>query len=354
MTDAATYPPRPETTVNRDTLSRAALAWYDAGCAVIPIRLDGSKAPMIAWKTYQQHRATRDQTTRWFTAGRVAIAVVCGAVSGQLEMLELEGRAVAERTAARFVAELHTAGLGDLWHRLNFDGYAERTPSGGLHLLYRVDGGDVEGNTRLAARPATPEELERDPADKIKVWIETRGEGGYVIVAPSPAAAHPAGRPWVASAGSRPDRIPTITAGQRAALIGVARRLDRTPASPATPIRRRSRPSATRDEPPGEAFDRQVDWTELLTPAGWTLVRRSGRSRLWRRPGKTSGVSASTGYAADRDRLYVFSTSTPFAAHRPVSKFHFYATMFHGGDHVRAARALRDAGFGDQRRPAAS
>ena len=308
---------------------------------------------MIAWKAYQHARPSRQQTARWFPTGRAAIAVVCGAVSGDLEMLELEGRAVRERIASRFAGELHTAGLGDLWQLLTTGGYAERTPSGGLHLLYRVHGGGVDGNTRLAARPATTAELARDPADRIKVWIETRGEGGYVIVAPSPGTAHPTGLPWVALASSHPTRIPTITAVQRARLLDIARRLDQLP-SPAAPPTRRMRPAPSRGETPGDAFERQVDWADLLIPAGWAFVKRSGRSRLWRRPGKPAGVSASTGHTTDRDRLFLFSTSTPFPAGQPVSKFHFYATLHHGGNHARAARALRDAGFGGGQQAAAS
>ncbi|GLZ01034.1 hypothetical protein Acsp02_82850 [Actinoplanes sp. NBRC 103695] len=43
-----------------ETLSKA-MAWFDAGCSVIPIRADGSKAPLVPTKLglYQddeQHR----------------------------------------------------------------------------------------------------------------------------------------------------------------------------------------------------------------------------------------------------------------------------------------------------------
>jgi putative DNA primase/helicase len=78
-----------------DTLA-AALAWHDAGCAVIPIRADGSKAPLVAWKAYQTSPPARMQVHRWFVGGPPGLGLICGAASGNLEMLELEGRAVAE------------------------------------------------------------------------------------------------------------------------------------------------------------------------------------------------------------------------------------------------------------------
>jgi putative DNA primase/helicase len=82
------------------------------------------------------------------------LAVLCGAVSGGLEMLELEGRAVAEGMGQRLVESVHAAGLSAVWQRIVVDGYAERTPSGGVHLIYRLRGAPVSGNVKLARRPA--------------------------------------------------------------------------------------------------------------------------------------------------------------------------------------------------------
>ncbi|WP_236049212.1 phage/plasmid primase, P4 family [Paractinoplanes ovalisporus] len=323
----------------------AALAWHDAGCGVIPIRADGSKAPLVSWRTYQRERASRDQVERWFRGDPPGLAVVSGAVSGGLEMLELEGRALPEGFARRLVGLLASAGLEDLWRRIAVDGYSERTPSGGIHLIYRLSDVPVGRNLKLARRPATEDELVAEPHDKIKVLAETRGEGGYTIVAPSHGAVHESGRPWLAISGSVPTRIPTITSADRAAIFAVVRSLDEMPtARQLTPPRSILTPEVT----PGNDFESRADWTDILQPAGWVLVHQTGQTRYWRRPGKSVGVSATTGRAADRDRLFVFTTSTVFPPDTPVTKFHAYALLHHDGDHVHAARALRIAGFGDQ------
>ncbi|WP_433294629.1 phage/plasmid primase, P4 family [Actinoplanes sp. CA-030573] len=323
----------------------AALAWYQAGCAVIPVRADGSKAPLVSWRRYQVERPDHDVVRRWFAGNPPGLAVVCGAVSGGLEMLELEGRAVTEGMGQRLAESVRAAGLDELWQRIAVDGYAERTPSGGVHLLYRLRGAPVGGNLKLARRPATEGELAVEPTEKIKTLIETRGEGGYTIVAPSHGTVHETGLAWMAMAGASPDRIPTISAEEHEALLAIARSLDALP-PPAAPSRPGPRAAADGDVAPGDDYERRTDWADILGPAGWTLVYTSGRMRAWRRPGKRAGISATTGRADDRDRLFVFSTSTEFDVEVPITKFHAYTVLNHGGDHTAAASALRSAGFG--------
>ncbi|NMC48706.1 MAG: hypothetical protein GYA47_04645 [Desulfovibrio sp.] len=74
----------------------AALAACEAGLSVLPTRKD-TKAPLTAWKPYQGRPATRAEIERWFSAPNTALALVCGSVSGNLEMLDfdLKGEAFA-------------------------------------------------------------------------------------------------------------------------------------------------------------------------------------------------------------------------------------------------------------------
>jgi putative DNA primase/helicase len=95
----------------------------------------------------------------------------------------------------------NNAGLGDVWDRIN-NGYVEMTPSGGIHWLYRIEG-IVPGNTKLARRPGEN--------GNIDVLAETRGEGGFVIVAPSNGTCHPSGGAWKMLVGGA-NSIPTLTA----------------------------------------------------------------------------------------------------------------------------------------------
>ena len=58
-----------------------AVAFWNAGCSVIPIRLDGSKSPAISkWKQYQQRQPSLDELDAWFpNKSQIGFGVVCGA-----------------------------------------------------------------------------------------------------------------------------------------------------------------------------------------------------------------------------------------------------------------------------------
>jgi putative DNA primase/helicase len=73
-----------------------------------------------------------------------------------------------------------------------------------------------------------------------------------------------------------------------------------------------------------------------------------GNETFWRRPGKQAGISASTGHAGDRDRLYVWSTSTEFDSEVPYTKLGALAILEYGGDMSKAAKALYEKGYGKQ------
>jgi putative DNA primase/helicase len=324
------------------TLLDAAHTWRTAGCSVIPVKTDGTKMPAIAWKTYQAEPASGTVVTDWFGTGRYdGVGIICGAVSGHLEMFEVEGRAVAEILPA-FRDAMRDNGYSDLLDKLN-TGFLEQSPSGGLHWLYRVQG-EARRNLKLARRPATPDELAADPDDKVKVLLETRGEGGYVVVAPSAGRTHPTGRAWTFLVGS-PDTIPTITTDERDALHAIASMFDTMPAAePLQPSISLGAPSS--GARPGDDYNTRATWEDILT--GWTRTKHFGGNCYgWVRPGKNTrdGISATTG-RNDGDNLYVFSSSTEFDTERPYSKFSAYTLLEHRGDYSAAAKELRAKGYG--------
>jgi hypothetical protein len=331
----------------------AALAWHDAGFCVLPTAGDGTKRPGVgSWTRYQTEQYPRAAIDTYDGTG---IGLVCGAVSGGLEMLELEGRAVAEGAVEKLEAMVAEAGVTELWTRLTTDpgAYVEHTPSGGLHILARLTGAPVPGNTKLADRPATEAELddtERALVAKgrtvIRGLAETRGEGGYVVVAPSHGSTHPNGKPWVLTTGS-PGVVPTITAAERGQLHGLFRALDQKPAPPPPRAATPPRPRLTGDGvTPGDDFAHRTGWATILEPEGWREHYTQDGVGHWTRPGKSTGVSATTN-ALGTDRFHVHTSSAaPFEPGESYSKFGAWALLNHGGDHKAAARDLGRQGFG--------
>lgn len=317
-------------------------AAVDAGICVVPPAEDGTKRPAANWKKFQDQRPDEPQLRAWFNHGRDGIGFICGRISGGLEMLEFEGRAVAEGILLEYEEAATAVGLGDLLEGIA-QGYMEATPSGGIHLLYRCE--TPLGNTKLARRPATEDELVERPDDPIKVLVETRGEGGYVIVAPSDGAVHPAGGAWIQIHGGV-NSIVTITDTERDALFDLARTFDALPVqrwTPSTPTHRTSG-----GDGPADHYNASTDWPALLEPAGWARVYEKGESTIWRRPGKDHGISASTNHGG-HDLFHVFTSSTLFEPERSYTKFHAYAILHHDGDLSAAGKALYADGYGERR-----
>ena len=317
---------------------QAALDFYNAGVSVVPASEDGSKAPIGTWKKYQVAAADLDQLNSWFSGKAIGIGIVTGAVSGNLEMLEMEGRAVASGLLdeAKDIAE--ASGLGELWSIIG-NGYVESTPSGGLHWLYRIADEPVPGNTKLARRPGEN--------GTVEVLCETRGEGGFVVTAPSSGATHPSGRPWQLLKGS-PALIPMLSMEERNAIHSIFKALDAMPSKEAIVQNLSQNVQNSSGEKPGDAFNALGDWKEILK--GWKLLYTAQGVSYWRRPGKDQGISATTG-RNDGDNLFVFTTSTSFEAEKPYSKFAALAHLEYGGDFKETAKALRTMGFGSNSLP---
>ncbi|MEU8688844.1 bifunctional DNA primase/polymerase [Streptomyces sp. NPDC048665] len=342
------------------SMREAARELDDAGLCLLPIKADGSKAAAVrSWTPYKVQRSTPAEHDQWFGGGRAAgIAVVYGAVSGNVEMIEFEGHAIRDGILDEVTEIMEASGLGEPWTAI-LNGWASESPSGGRHYRVRIEGGDVPGNTKLSSRPAREDEYsdeerqrlrEKPNAKIVRVQIETRGEGGYGLVEPSGGTVHPSGKPYVRLAGG-PGNIPTLDADTMAAIRDVCRMVDTLPREE----KAKTAPRSKRELPagavrPGDDFENKADWPEIIGDEFDPIFTR-GQTTYWRRKGKMDrGISATTGHASDRDRLYVFSTSTVFEAEVPYDKFAAYTLLTQGsttaGAFKQAAAELRRRGYG--------
>jgi putative DNA primase/helicase len=311
-----------------NAVREAALAAHRAGLCVLPPKQDGSKRPDSAsWTQYQSRFPTEAEFDRWYgpRSTRTGIGYVCGRVSGGLELFEFED----PETYRRFLALVAAHDLPDAWERL-IAGYFEASPGGGYHVLWRTD--EPGPNTALARRPAEPHPIP---------LVETRGEGGYAVAAPSNGAVHPSGGAYELLLGGV-DTIATVSADERETWFALGRMLDEMPAEPYTSASTGGRPGRR----PGDDFDARMAWDDLLPRYGWEKVRVQGEATHWRRPGKDHGTSATTNYRGS-NLLKVFSTATPLDVARTYTPFGFYAAVEHGGDFAEAARDLAAQGYGD-------
>lgn len=335
-----------------DPIREAALAAHAAGLSVVPPMQDGSKRPISEWKEYQTRCATLNEIGFWYgTNGkpsrRTGLGIVAGAVSGNLEFFEFDDRG---RLYGPFVELANAYALGDLLDRL-YEGYYERSPSGGYHWAYRCTEA-VGGNTKLAMA-----------ADGTTL-IETRGEGGYCIVAPSGGRVHKTGLSYELISGGF-DTIPTITPGEREDLFQIARMFseevvpevedpwfkepyeaeeeaeDKSVHHPSEGVRT----AQAGDVTPWDDYNARASIGDILGPHGWQKVfTKEDGTEYWRRPGKDHSWSAV--FHGATGRLKCFSSSCSIPTQGTQSKFACYSFLNHGGNFTEAARALRKLGYG--------
>lgn len=313
----------------------AALQYLRAGLAVLPARLSEKRPALAGWKAYQQRLPSETEVSAWFANSHDAMCIVTGGVSGNLEMLDFDQGGELFDAWAKIVSEDAPGLIEKLC--------IESTQSGGWHVIYRSDA-PVCGNLHLAQRAVEvnsgeqvtiggkPYKPRRSASGKWEVTltlIETRGEGGLFLCCPTPG--------YEMLQGSI-DQIATITVQERDVLLEAAWSLNElVPAPVAVP------PDPHQGaERPGDAFNGRGDISAVLLKHGWTLARDADNQQ-WRRPGKTSGCSATL-----KDRVfYVFSTNAgPFEADKAYGPFAVYTMLEHGGDFTAAASALRSLGYG--------
>jgi energy-coupling factor transporter ATP-binding protein EcfA2 len=321
-----------------------ALQALELGLSPVPPVEDGSKRPLAdievngewTWKPYQTTPATVDRVREWFASGRKSIGLATGVMG--LECLEFDDR----DTYDAFLEAATEAGLGDLVNRVRA-GYEEFTPGGGVHWLYFCD--ERRGNTKLAERPIPGTRHKKD------VLIETRGEGGFIIIAPSNGKVHPSGGAYKLVCGQL-TTISTLLSSERDELWELARTFDEIVKEPeadpendplwwAMGAELGSVP--TQGVRPGDDFARRTTWDNILEAAGWVKVFTRRDTVYWRRPGKDRGVSATTGHCKG---LKVFTTSTPFATTGTYTKLGAYAALNYDGSFREAVRNLARTGYG--------
>lgn len=311
---------------SHEAIWAAVVEAHESGVCVVPPAQDGSKRPIRSWKRYQQELPSLETLERWYRDRLTGIGFVAGEVSGRLEMIDFDDRSVYNE----FKKAATAVGLGDLVERIE-SGYLEYSPNG-VHWPYRCE--EIAGNTKLAQKVISKKER--------KSIIETRGEGGFVIVAPSFGSVNKSGT--YRMMGGAIATIATITPEERKQLHDLARTFDESPIQEARTPRQYVGGDETR---PGDDYNQRATWEELLEPHGWVKVYTQLGVAKWRRPGKKHGISATTN-VNDSDLFYVFSTSTEFDAERGYDKFGVYALLEHHGDHATAARELALLGYGGE------
>jgi P4 family phage/plasmid primase-like protien len=289
-----------------------ALEYARAGLSVIPVGTDkrpiGSLLPRDiqgkpSWAPYQSKIADETTIRRWWSS-RNNIAVVTGQVSGGLSVIDFDDTALYRgwRLAVRSLADRLTI----------------QQTGNGFHAFYRCSA--VQTNQKLAWVAD-----ESDWSGR-QTGIETRGEHGYVLVAPSIHGE--TGRSYRVIQGSLTN-IPVLQPGEAESLLQAAVSLNQRPHTRQElekTGRHHDRPAYSRSVI--DAYNGFVTIEEALEQRGYRIVS----NRAIRPGGERDSITIRAGIS------YHHNTSDPLADGFWHSAFDVLCKLDHGGDFLSALR----------------
>lgn len=241
------------------------------------------------------------------------IGLITGAASGGLECIDFDNHfGDAKEVLSEF---FKMEGVKDIIQKYQLP--VESTVSGGFHLIYRCE--VIDGNKKLANRPR----LLEDGNTIDDVLIETRGEGGYFVVAPTP--------------GYRVIyndilKVANISSEERDVLLSSCRSFNKSA--------RIVQKSEEEKDRAGDMYNRSAGAIDEMMSAlrghGWVEVKDG----IWRRPGKSKGISATLGRVAPGVFYNFSSSASPFESERAYTPFSVVCLLKHNGDYKSFAREL--------------
>lgn len=190
------------------TLRHAAINYLLKGYSVIPLI---GKKPSMGWLLYQQQRATAGEIRWWEGQGWLQnLGVVCGKISGNLIVIDLDGENAVTHFQQRFPALVR-------------DTFVVRTGHG-LHVYLKCD--QLPANRKISLGDGHN-------------GLEIRGNGQYVVAPPS---VHPdTSQPYEIAI-----RKPVLRVFD---LAEVNAWLDTLAAPPVAPVKSKDKPSIGLDSP---------------------------------------------------------------------------------------------------------
>lgn len=307
--------------------------YIDAGISVIPVRDTNSaqgvaKSPYGNWKACQITPLTKQELFDQMDVkyNTTAVGIIGGKVSGNLEIIDIDVKYKHGIDATLFT-DLKTL-YPDLLKKVRI----HKTPSGGFHILYRCSD-PVEGNQKLAGRDKTPEELSVEPRPKTVNFLETRGEGGYVVAPPALGYTVVKGNP-----------IPILSKTERDSIISLCRSYNEIITPEKAPYKPTKTEDAYYDTNPFEDFNNRVDPSALVSEFGWKEFKHNNHFIWYTRPGKVKGVSMS--FNQQKRFFFCFTASTELEENKGYSPANLLALLAHGGDKKRLYSDLVSRGYG--------
>mgnify|MGYP001772573099 CR=1 FL=1 len=141
------------------------------GLSIIPLKPKSKEPAIESWKPYQGNRATEEEVEKWFRNTNNNIGIVCGAISGNLVVIDFDSKELYQKWY-EFIDKEYPE-IRDII----LNTWVVKT-SRGRHIYLRINADKKTFKEFFRTKP------------KLVEGVDIKGEGGYVVAPPS---VHPSG-----------------------------------------------------------------------------------------------------------------------------------------------------------------
>jgi hypothetical protein len=293
----------------------------DKGFSIIPLNSD--KSPKVkSWTEYQKSRIT---DLSMFTDRNIGL--ICGEISGNLLAIDIDCKYDLTGTLYQDLKELIENSKEGLFEKFQIN----TTKNNGFHLIFSCENKPI-GNKKLASRPANEEEIEK--GEKVKVLIETRGEGGYICYPPT------------SGYSIIKDGYESLTEDEIDIVLSCCRSFNKIEVK--EPTFKNKVDESNFVTSPFDDYNKRGDCVQDLINNGWHFIFERGDNIHLKRPGTTDS-RVSGNFSRKHNKFYVFSTSTVFTELTGYSPVGVYCKLYHNDNWSECAKDLTSKGYGKKR-----
>ncbi|OED34262.1 hypothetical protein AB832_07855 [Flavobacteriaceae bacterium (ex Bugula neritina AB1)] len=305
-----------------------------AGFSVIPVfepSHERGKTPACSeWRQYESNQTEQD-IERLFGKAK-GIALIC---CNGLEVLDIDLKySLNENLLTELLDSIYNEVGESVFNSL----VLAQTTSGGYHLCYRTS--IIEGNQKLASRQTLESEKKHEKDDR-RVLLETRANGGYIVLSPTDGYTYDNPSKTITD-------VPTLSDCDRNAIIQAARDFDEIGEVHQRKAVKIDKEIKTGSKSVIQAFNESHTPLDFILNEGWQYKNTVGKNERYVRPGKSLREGHGATYNEDLERFYVFTSSSVFEPDQSYDSFATYAALYHNSDFSLAAKDLYHKGYGDR------
>ena len=293
----------------------------DKGYSLIPLNSD--KSPKL--KTWTEYQKTKITDITKFTDSNIGL--ICGEISGNLLAIDVDCKYDLTGTLYNDLCELIKSSKDGLFEKMQIN----TTKNNGFHLIFSCESKPI-GNKKLASRPAN--DIESENKDKVKVLIETRGEGGYICYPPTDGY------------DIIKEGYEMLTDDEIDIVLSCCRSFNQIEVK--EPVFKNRIDETNFVTSPFEDYNKRGDCVKELTSNDWKFVFQKGDNTHFKRPGSTDSRTSAT-FSTKHNKFYVFSTSTIFTENVGYSPVAVFCKLYHNDNWSECAKDLISKGYGKKR-----